>query len=102
MDIEPLCPELIAKLEIAVAHRNRERAAAVIEWYFDELDKPTLKLLDTAIADLLPMRQASLLARHNYFKIRDLKKTTQENLLEIKGLGQKTVQLLIEKIVGII
>ena len=94
MEIQPLCPELIAKLEIAVAHRNRERAVAVVERYFEELDDPALAAIDTPLADILPMRQASLLARAGYLTVKDLAGVSEEELAAIKGVGEKFICLL--------
>ena len=66
MKIEPLSKELIAKLEIAVAHRNRERAVAVIERHFEELDEPKEEGLNTPLSSVLPQRVASLLEREGF------------------------------------
>jgi hypothetical protein len=98
MEIQPLCPELIAKLEIAVAHRNRERAVAVVERYFEELDKPRPKGLDTPLADILPMRQASLLAKEGYLLVSDLAGVSEADLVEIKGIGKQLIAGLREKL----
>ncbi len=94
MEIQPLCPELIAKLEIAVAHKNRERAVAVVERYFEELDEPALAALDTPLADILPMRQASLLARAGYITAKDLAGVSEAEIAAIKGVGEKFMRLL--------
>jgi hypothetical protein len=98
MKIEPLCHELIAKLEIAVAHRNRERAVAVIERHFEELDEPRPKGLDTPLADILPMRQASLLAKEGYLLVSDLAGVSEADLAEIKGIGKQLIVGLREKL----
>jgi hypothetical protein len=91
MKIEPLCPELIAKLEIAIAHRNRERAVAVVERYFKELDDPALAAIDTPLANILPMRQASLLARAGYITVKDLAGVREEEIAAIKGVGSQFI-----------
>ena len=98
MNIEPLCQKLIAKLEIAVAHRNRERAFAVIERHFEELDEPRPKGLDTPLADILPMRQASLLAKEGYLLVSDLAGVSEADLAEIKGIGKQLIARLREKL----
>jgi hypothetical protein len=94
MEIKPLCPELIAKLEIAVAHKNRERAVAVVERYFAKLNNPRVTALDTPLAEILPMRQASLLAKEGYMYLRDLKELTEPEILSIKNAGKKLVEAL--------
>jgi len=98
MKIKPLCHELIAKLEIAVAHRNRERAMAVIERHFEELDEPRPKGLDTPLADILPMAQASLLAKQGYLFVSDLAGVSEADLAEIKGIGKQLIAGLREKL----
>ncbi len=98
MEIQPLCPELIAKLEIAVAHKNRERAVAVVERYFEELDEPKPKGLDMTLADLLPMRQASLLAKEGYVLLGDLKGVTEAELTELKGVGKQLIWSLTKRV----
>ncbi len=94
MEIEPLCPELIAKLEIAVAHRNLERAVAVVESHFEGLNAPEVIALEKPLSDILPVRQASLLAREGYFKVADLKGVNLEELKSLKGIGVKFIKNL--------
>jgi DNA-directed RNA polymerase alpha subunit len=89
MDIQPLCPELIAKLEIAVAHRNRERAISVIDGHFAKLDTANEKSINTPLADLLPTRYASILEREGYLTVRDLKGVTEQELSKLNGVGAK-------------
>jgi hypothetical protein len=94
MEIQPLCPELIAKLEIAVAHRNRERAVAVIERHFEEQENPKSNGLDTPLAEILPMKQSSLLAREGYVLVGDLSGLTEQDLKRLRGIGPKFVEVL--------
>ncbi len=94
MEIQPLCPELIAKLEIAVAHRNRERAVAVIERYFEELGKPPQKGLTNAIASILPPRMAAILEREGFLLVEDFKDVKETDLVTMKGIGPKLIELL--------
>ncbi len=94
MEIQPLCPELIAKLEIAVAHRNCERAVAVVERYFDALDEPTGAGLQTPLSNVLPQRVTSLLEREGYFYLADLKGIKETDILAIRGVGSKVFELI--------
>lgn len=94
MKIEPLCRELIAKLEIAIAHRNRERAVAVIHRHFEQQDNPKSKGLDTPLAEILPTKQASLLAREGYILVRDLSGLTEQDLKGLRGIGPKFVDVV--------
>ncbi len=91
MEIQPLFPELIAKLEIAMAHRNRERAVALIQRHFDEIDKPIPAGIETPLAEIFPMRQASLLAREGYFTVKDLAGVSEADIAAIKGVGKKFI-----------
>ena len=94
MEIQPLCPELIAKLEIAVAHKNRERAVAVVERYFEELDEPKEEGLNTPLSSVLPQRVASLLEREGFLYLADFEGMEEAELSAINGVGPKVIQLL--------
>ena len=94
MEIQPLCPELIAKLEIAVAHRNCERAVAVVERYFEELDEPKEEGLNTPLASVLPQRVASLLEREGFLYLADFEGMEEAELSAIKGVGPKVIELI--------
>jgi hypothetical protein len=94
MEIQPLCPELIAKLEIAVAHRNCERAIAVIERHFEAIDEPKVEGLNTPLSSVLPQRVASLLEREGFLYLADFQGMEEAELSAIKGVGPKVLQLL--------
>ena len=94
MEIQPLCPELIAKLEIAVAHRNRERAVAVVERYFEELDEPKEEGLNTPLSSVLPQRVASLLERQGFLYLADFEGMEEAELSAIKGVGPKVIEMV--------
>jgi hypothetical protein len=94
MKIEPLSRELIAKLEIAVAHRNRERAVAVIERHFEAIDEPKVEGLNTPLSSVLPQRVASLLEREGFLYLADFEGMEEAELAAIKGVGPKVLQLL--------
>jgi hypothetical protein len=103
MKIKPLSRELIAKLEIAVAHRNRERAVAVLERHFEELDEPKEEGLNTPLSSVLPQRVASLLEREGFLYLGDFEGIEEAELLAIKGVGprvKKILQLALENAVG--
>jgi hypothetical protein len=94
MKIEPLCPELIAKLEIAVAHRNRDRAVAVIERHLEELDEPKEEGLDTPLSSVLPQRVASLFEREGFLYLGDFEGLEETELSAIKGVGPRVIRFL--------
>lgn len=94
MKIEPLCHELIAKLEIAVAHRNRERAVAVIERHFEAMDEPKVEGLNTPLSSVLPQRVASLLEREGFLYLDDFEGMEEAELSAIKGVGPKVIELI--------
>ncbi len=94
MEIQPLCPELIAKLEIAIAHRNRERAVAVVERHFEALDEPREKGLNTPLSSVLPQRVASLLEREGFLYLGDFGAIEEAELSAIKGVGPKVIELV--------
>jgi DNA-directed RNA polymerase alpha subunit len=94
MKIEPLSKELIAKLEIAVAHRNRERAVAVIERHFEALDEPREKGLNTPLSSVLPQRVASLLEREGFLYLADFEGLKEAELSAIKGVGPKVLEMV--------
>ncbi|MCE2793171.1 MAG: hypothetical protein ACK56J_10550 [Planctomycetota bacterium] len=94
MKIEPLCHELIAKLEIAIAHRNRERAIAVIERHFEAIDEPKVEGLNTPLSSVLPQRVASLLEREGFLYLGDFEGMEDAELSVIKGVGPKVIELL--------
>ena len=92
--IEPLSRELIAKLEVAVAHRNRERAVAVIERHFEAMDEPKEEGLNAPLSSVLPQRVASLLEREGFLYLGDFEGMEEAELSAIKGVGPKVLQLL--------
>ncbi|MFN9881005.1 MAG: hypothetical protein ACK557_21250 [Planctomycetota bacterium] len=94
MKIEPLSRELIAKLEIAVAHRNRERAVAVIERHFEELEEPKEQGVNTPLSSVLPQRVASLLEREGFLYLADFEGMEEAELSAIRGVGPKVIELL--------
>jgi hypothetical protein len=94
MEIQPLCPELIAKLEIAIAHKNRERAVAVVERYFKEMDEPKEEGLNTPLSSVLPQRVASLLEREGFLYLADFQGMGEAELSAIKGVGPKVIEIL--------
>jgi hypothetical protein len=94
MKIEPLCPELIAKLEIAVAVRNCEQAVAVIERHFEALDEPKEKGPNTPLASVLPQRVASLLEREGFLYLADFEGVEEAELSAIKGVGPKVIEMI--------
>lgn len=98
MKIKPLCHELIAKLEIAVAHRNRERAVAVIERHFEAMDEPKEEGLNTPLSSVLPPRVASLFEREGFLYFADFRGIEQAELMKIKGVGPKVIEMLKSRI----
>jgi DNA-directed RNA polymerase alpha subunit len=94
MKIEPLSRELIAKLEIAVAHRNRERAMAVIERHFEALEEPKEKGLNSPLSSVLPQRVASLLEREGFLYLADFEGMEEAELSAIKGVGPKVIEMV--------
>jgi hypothetical protein len=71
---------------------------AVVKRYFEGLDEPKPKGLGMPLADLLPMRQASLLAKEGYLLVSDLAGVSKANLAEIKGIGEHFIFSLREKL----
>jgi hypothetical protein len=94
MEIQPLCPELIAKLEIAIAHRNRERAVAVVARHFEALDEPREKGLNTPLSSVLPQRVASLLEREGFLYLGDFEGMEEAELSAINGVGPKVIEMV--------
>ena len=94
MEIQPLCPELIAKLEIAVAHRNCERAIAVIERHFEAIDEPKVEGLNTPLSSVLPQRVASLLEREGFLYLADFEGMEEAELSAINGVGPKVIEMV--------
>jgi DNA-directed RNA polymerase alpha subunit len=92
--IEPLSRELIAKLEIAVAHRNRERAVAVIERHFEAMDEPKEEGLNAPLSSVLPQRVASLLEREGFLYLADFEGMEEAELSAIKGVGPKVIEMV--------
>lgn len=86
--------DLIAKLEIAVAHRNRERAVAVIERHFWAMDEPKEGGLNAPLSSVLPQRVASLLERQEFLYLGDFEGMEEAELSVIKGVGPKVIEMV--------
>jgi DNA-directed RNA polymerase alpha subunit len=92
--IEPLSRELIAKLEVAVAHRNLDLAVAVIERHFEVMDEPKEEGLNTPLSSVLPQRVAPPLEREGFLYLGDFEGLEEAELSAIKGVGPKVIEMV--------
>ena len=68
--------------------------------HYSELTKEELEeALDTTIPDLdLPVRIANMLERYGILTVRDVLYLTRDELLDIKNMGVKNVEVILEKL----
>ncbi len=87
MIIKPLSQELIAKLEVAIAKRNRDRAIAVLDQAL-ELEKQRPPMTDeTPLVELFSLKEANVLETAGLLYLGDLRKTNLDELRTCRGIG---------------
>jgi hypothetical protein len=85
--IKPLPPELIGKLEVAISHRNREWAIAVINQALKRETQRKPVTNETALVELFSVREAGALESAGLLYLGDLRRTDLNELRNCRGIG---------------
>ncbi len=92
MLIKPLSQELIGKLEVAIARRNRDRAIAVLDQAL-ELEKQRPPVTDeTPLVELFSLKEANVLESAGLLYVGDLRKTELKVLQSVRGVGSSLLE----------
>ena len=102
MLIKPLSQELIGKLEVAIAKRNRDRAIAVLDQAL-ELEKARPPVTDeTPLVELFSLKEANVLESAGLLYLGELRRTDLNELRACRGIGpylfQKIKSVLAEEL----
>jgi len=85
--IKPLSQELIGKLEVAIAKRNRDRAIAVLDQAL-ELEKARPPVTDeTPLVELFSLKEANVLESAGLLYLGELRRTDLNELRACRGIG---------------
>jgi hypothetical protein len=85
--IKPLPPELVGKLEVAISHRNRERAIAVIDQALEREERRLPITDETPLVELLTVREAGVLESAGLLCLGDLRRADLQELQNCRGIG---------------
>ncbi len=87
MIIKPLSQEIVGKLEVAIAKRNRDRAIAVLDQAL-ELEKARLPVTDaTPLIELFSLKEANVLETAGFLYLGDLRRPGLNELRTCRGIG---------------
>jgi hypothetical protein len=96
--IKPLSQELIGKLEVAIARRNRDRAIAVLDQALElEKQRPTITD-ETPLVELFSLKEANVLESAGLIYLCDLRRADVKELQNCRGIGS----FLTEKIKSVL
>ncbi len=92
MIIKPLSQELIGKLEVAIAKRNRDRAIAVLDQALElETQRPPVTD-DTPLVELFSLKEANVLESAGLIYLGELRRTDLNELRACRGIGPYLLQ----------